>query len=400
MTEGNASMHCGAVFGTFILLIPLTSAAQQAPEVFEPSNVEETPALEAPELEEPTFAWPLSGRPLGSTPSLHIIVSNEIQNDWTFDSDDNDNELNDLYGTIEPFVALNLTPELSIESGLVLEPVDDPDPGDSRAFQDEGLYIETLGIVYAADRYSLYGGKFNPTFGVAWDMAPGVYGTDFAEDYELTERIGFGGSLAGGSDELGTHTLSGNLFFLDTTVLSESAFDNRGRTKKSDGGVSNTESLESFSVTLDGGDMPFLPNLSYSLGLERQEGGRNDPEDELGFVAGLYGGLDLTSGLSFEPIFEYAYFDNAEGQNQDRQYVTAGAALYRGPWNLSASYTGRFTDPDDESNIDDTLLQASVGYEFDFGLGVDIGYRYSDEDNVESHTLGLLFAYEFDILVH
>jgi hypothetical protein len=32
-------------------------------------------------------------------------------------------------------------------------------------------------------------GKLNPGFGVAWDKAPGIYGTDLAEDYEISERI-------------------------------------------------------------------------------------------------------------------------------------------------------------------------------------------------------------------
>jgi hypothetical protein len=388
----------GSLAGAFVLLAPLSLAAQQDP--LKPSDDTNIPVLDAPEIEEPTFTLPLTGRPAGSYPNLEIISAHEIENDWTFDSDDSDNELSDLYATFEPFIALHITPELSIESGLVFEPVKDPDPGDSRAFEDQGLYAETLGVVYANDLFSVYGGKFNPTFGAAWDVAPGIYGADFAEDYELTERIGFGGSLTGGNDDYGFHTLSGNLFFLDTTFLSKSAFTNRGRTRKSDGGVSNTESLESFSVTLDGADMPFLPGLGYTLGVERQEGGKGDPKDELGFVAGLYGAFDVTSETTLEPILEYVYLDNAEGQRQDRQYITVGSAIFRGPWNLSASYTGRFTDPDGESNIDDTLYQVSLGYEFDFGLAVDIGYGFTEEEDIDSHTVGLVFAYEFDLLVY
>ena len=166
----------GSVVGAILLLAPLSVAAQQEPEPFEPSDVEKSEV-------EATIEWPVSGNPIGSTPNLHLVFSNEIQNDGTFDSDDDDNELNDLFATIEPFVALNITPELSIESGLVLEPIKDPGPGDSRAFEDHGLYAETLGIVFATDEFSVHGGKFNPTFGVAWDLAPGIYGVDFAEDY-------------------------------------------------------------------------------------------------------------------------------------------------------------------------------------------------------------------------
>lgn len=386
-----------SVAGGVMLLSPLPLLAQ---EPFEPADVEDTPILDTPDREEPSFDVPITDRPAGSYPNLYVAVATEIEDDWTFDSDDSDNELNDLYATIEPFFAFNITPELSIESGLVFEPVRDPDPGDSRAFKDEGLYVETLGVVYATDLFSVYGGKYNPTFGTAWDLAPGIYGADFAEDYELTERIGFGGSLTGSVEDYGSHTLSANIFYLDTSFLSDSVITDRGRTRKSDGGVSNTETLESFSVTLDGGEMPFLPGLSYSLGVERQEHGDNDPKDELGFVAGLYGAFDVTGQTTLEPILEYAYLDNAEGQRQDKQYLTVGSTVFQGPWNLSASYTGRFTDPKGGDNVDDTLLQASFGYEFDSGLAVDVGYRFTDEDKVDSHTVGIVFAYEFDALIH
>ena len=81
-------------------------------------------------------------------------------------------------------------------------------------------------------------------------------------------------------------------------------------------------------------------------------------------------------------------------------FMCHGLPIFRGPWNLSASYTGRFTDPDGESNIDDTLYQVSLGYEFDFGLAVDIGYGFTEEEDIDSHTVGLVFAYEFDLLVY
>lgn len=398
--RGASIWLCGGAVAAPLFLAPLPGAAQQDPDPLEPAEEQERLGQEVLEDALPTFEWPVSGRPAGSLPELRITTSAEIQNDYTFQSEDDDNELNDLFATIEPLIAFNITPELAIESGLVLEPIDEPAAGESRAFEDHGLFAETLGLIYATGVFLVYGGKYNPPFGVAWDSAPGIYGVDFAEEYELTERIGLGGSVTAGNEEGGSHTLSGNLFFLDTTFLSESAINNRGRTTKEDGGVSNTESLDSFSITLDGEDMPFAPGVSYTLGVERQAAGEGDPADELGFVAGLYGAFDLTPEVSIEPIVEYVHLSNAEGQEQTRQYVTAGAALLQGPWNLSLSYTGLFTDPEEQSSVNDTLFQISAGYGFDFGLGLDVGYLFTEEDEVDSHTLGLLFAYEFDFVVY
>lgn len=215
----------------------------------------------------------LSGHAMAQTaqeeafPRLEIESLFELQSDWTFAAEDEESELNDLYTTIEPFLALWVTPRVALMSGLVFEPVEEPDLGRSREFKDQGLFVETLFLTYEAERFSVYAGKINPPFGLAWDLAPGIYGVDFAEDYELTERIGGGGLLV--LEGYGSHRLSANTFFLDTSILSDSVVNTRGRTERSDGGASNTGDLSSFSVTLDGGEMPALPHLFYHLGASK-----------------------------------------------------------------------------------------------------------------------------------
>ena len=62
----------------------------------------------------------------GRFPSIHGEILFELQNDWTFHSEDKDNERSDLYFTIEPSLSFGFTEELSLEAGLVLEPVFDP----------------------------------------------------------------------------------------------------------------------------------------------------------------------------------------------------------------------------------------------------------------------------------
>ena len=82
----------------------------------------------------------------------------------------------------------------------MFEPVQDPDPGDDRFLEDHGLYAEELFVNYETGHFAGYAGKFNPSFGTAWDLAPGIFGTDLAEDYEITERIGLGGALKFGGE--------------------------------------------------------------------------------------------------------------------------------------------------------------------------------------------------------
>lgn len=330
------------------------------------------------------------------TPRLSGAVSLELQDDWTFASEDDEAETNDLFATLEPSVTVHVVPGLSFQAGFVLEPVDDAGPGEDRFFGDFSGFVETVTLSYATDRFSLYGGKYNPPFGVAWDRTPGIYGADFAEDYELAERIGVGGSLTFAPASGGSHVVSANAFFVDTTLLSEAAPEGRGRTSRDDGGVANTEDLSSFSLTVDGGEMPAAPALRYHLGLSRQEGGRGDPRDEFGVAAALYGAIDLSDALTLEPLVEAAHVENAEGARQDRDYVTVGATLGRGPYSLALSYTGRFTDVDGGGDTEDHLVQISAGYAFAFGLSVEAGYKLAEEDGIASHTAGILLSYGID----
>ena len=53
-----------------------------------------------------------------------IVV--EFQNDFAFSSDDETEEFNNLFTKIEPGLTLTLTDQLSVNAGLVLEPVQDP----------------------------------------------------------------------------------------------------------------------------------------------------------------------------------------------------------------------------------------------------------------------------------
>ena len=326
-------------------------------------------------------------------PRIEGEIPIEIQNDNTFDSDNRDDELNDLYTTIEPAISIRFTELFSLETGLVLEPVLDPDPRDDRFFEDEGLYVETLFLQFATDDFSIFAGKINPTFGVAWDMAPGVYGTDLAEDYELTERIGFGGSVTLGSEEAGSHTLTANTFFADTSFLSESIITERPRNRKSSGGVSNTEDLSSFSVTLDG-ELPFISDTTgYHLGVVSQEGGVGDPEDELGFAVALFSEFALGEETAIAPIVEYVHQSDAGGADEDRDYVTIGAALTHGPWNFSVSDTIRNIDPAGGADSDDNQIQVSGGYAFENGLTFDVGYKHLEDGGNESNTIGALLTY-------
>jgi hypothetical protein len=344
-------------------------------------------------------------------PVLKGEVELGVQFDHAFDADAGGQaHLSDLYADSGAALALEFSPALSIQSGLVLEPV--RSLTEDRYFDDQGLYVEELFLNYERDWLSVRGGKFNPNFGVAWDRTPGLYGTDFAEDYEITEQVGFGGALRLETAKFGKHELGAAVFFADTSFLSDSVFtrpsasdpdvDRPGRLRKRNGGPGNTESLESYAISLDGGEFPLVPELKYHLSHIRRAAGATERYDEKGYAAGVEFALDLGGEASLNPIVELAWFDHFGGQNQDALYLTWGAELALGQWSLAFSRTGRRLDePDDGSgplggNTHDRLIQLSVGYQFDNGLGLGAGVKNERVQGVDTNFVGLLVTYNFD----
>lgn len=122
-------------------------------------------------------------------PYVELELETTLGDDFTFRSNDPGAEINDLFPEAALAVKIGLTPIFSINAGLTLEPVRDPEPFEDRVFRDIGLYVDTLNLQADVDNLSLVAGKFGPGFGRAWDNTPGIYGTSFAEDYELSEQI-------------------------------------------------------------------------------------------------------------------------------------------------------------------------------------------------------------------
>lgn len=324
-------------------------------------------------------------------------VAFELENDWNYKSDDRSNLNNDLYLKVEPSATVRLAQGWSVFGHAVMEPVGSVAKFEHRVFEDIGLYVEELFFEFSADRFGAKAGKLNAGFGVAWDRAPGLYGTDLAEDYEISERIGLVGVWNIFSGEYGDHTVSGATFFADTTIFSESFFRGRGDTREEDGGSSNTESFKSSVVAVNGSRIPGMGKFGYHAAFMRQAAGVGNASDEKSFALAGYSSFDLGDGLTFEPLAEIVrQIDQGGNIGLDRSYIVlAGQFLWKG-WNLALSATERYIDNTTTANNTDSHFQVSAGYEFDFGLAVDVGWKVSEDSGTETRTLGILAAYAIE----
>lgn len=324
-------------------------------------------------------------------PHISGELSIEVENDWTYQSDDPDAEINDLYPTVVLGTNVALSEVFSLNFETTLEPV--KDATSDRAFEDLGGYLNIITANYDGETFSAYAGKFTPNFGIAWDTAPGIFGTNLNEDYELAEMIGFGGGFNFAA--AGEHTVSASTFFQDTSFLSNSVGTKRGPLRLSDGGAANTEDFSSFAVALDG-NFQELAGFRYHLGFSSLGAGEDGNSRQLGYAVGGEYAFNVGENVTLSPMAEYVYFDSYGGiENDTANYFTAGLALNYENWVASSTYQLRDTEVAG-ATTDDYVVDLTFGYVFEMGLGVAAAWRGAEESNVDSEGVGLLLSYALE----
>ena len=341
-----------------------------------------------------------------------LIHANDI-----YDSDEADNEVSEVYTHSEIELELLFNEHFSIQAEITLEGEsvagddhhgdDDGGAGHDRFFDDHPLFIEQFLLNYETEHFDFYAGKFNPIVSLPYHDVPGIYTYHFMEEYSIEERIGFGGTVKVDGGDYGKHHLDISTFYADTTWMSNSILSKRGDLDKEDGGVANTESFDSFAVSLGGDDLNpsgtnFVKDLYYRVGFAHQEAGVDNDDDETRYSVSLGYDPQLTEAVSARTFIEYVSIDHLEGEaDHDRDYLTAVGGLYWGPWNAAVSYIGIFNDADEhDEHQDGHIFQVSGGYQIQDGLleglGFDLGWRDQEEEDIEQNLLNARLSYELE----
>lgn len=307
----------------------------------------------------------------------------ELEDEWVFQASDPEAELNDALATLDLDAALLWPGGSGLYATVVAEPVRDPER--DRFFGDTGIFVEELYLQLHAAGATLRAGKFTPLFGLIAEREPGLYGDELAGDYELSERIGIEAALpyrAFGTD----HVLTAATFIADRTALGGSLFTARERLRRGAGGVSNTPGPGSFALSSTGG----TGATAWTAGIRYQGAGEGDEADEYGAVLGL----DHRVALWGRPVgltAELAHFPRFDGEHARATLLTLGAGIgIGGAWiTLYAGAGGGPAAP----------IQRFAAAAVELPLAEDVtiaaGYRFLDEDEAQSHTLGLRLTYEF-----
>lgn len=370
-------------------------AETAAPEETTTSSASAT-SRAAEAVERGDWIWP---------PYVEGYLGVEVFYDGIFESGDT---TNDLFTETKLGGTVFMRRELFVEFAASLAPATAPDPGQTAIFDDHGVAIGLLALTWDRDTYWISGGKGRANFSIAQSIAPGIWGSDIANDnIKVAGRWGVAGNYGFDLGQFGDHAFEASTFFADTTVLGQRFGSSRGQLKRSDGGPSNTESPESFALALDGTNIAAAPGLRYHLAGLRQKVDRlNDAtgqplpssavSDEWRIAAALvWNNLILSENASVTPIVEFVHFWNARGlENRSENYATAGAEFFLGQWSLALASTYWNIDNPGASGVDNVLVNVSGGYLFESGFGIDLGYRYLDEDNQTSNTIGVALSYD------
>lgn len=297
-------------------------------------------------------------------------------------------ETDDVFLQVIASPVLHFSGRFRIRNETRIETVSPPTA--NRAFDDEGLFVRILRAEFSVtDRLSFHAGKMTPSFALASFVTPGMFGNSYNKEIELIDRVGIGGAYVFGGGANGEHTLTFNSFYKDTSSLSDSFGTSRGRTTLEDGGASNTEGLDSFTLSLEGRGIERFPGLTYKLGLIHQSRGVDGVADENGVSFSLVQTRDTARGDLWTFIGELAAFNNFEGTEDSIVYASAGVVYQTGPWTAVLSGTYRPRDLASGGSFDDYSLQTSVEYNFGRGVSLAFAHEFSRDENLDDKQLGI-----------
>ena len=278
-----------------------------------------------------------------------------------------------------------------------------PADKDDKFFEDHPVFIAALTFNYDTENFSAYAGKFNPVVGVDYHSFPGMYISTLVEHYAIRERIGAGFKVRHDLEDFGRHSLEISSFMADTTFLSDSTVHQRGNTSKEDGGPSNTQRFNSYAISLEGSDFYSLTNnivegLSYRIGHAVQAAAETSPRDEIRYSVSLGYKHIFTRDLTARLMTEHMAINNLNGEtSHDRSYNNLAIRFHYKNWFAGTAYTLIDNEADEEGeNHDGHVFEGSAGYNFPFGLSVEVGYKRSDEENEEKELLGTLLKYSYE----
>lgn len=348
--------------------------------------------------EEPPATWRLSARGRDH-PRLAGETSASLEFYSAFAATDPATERENWMAYLDSAQALVLTSRLGIESDLRL--VVESDGEDARFYTDfphEGLYVKSLVLRYATDRYSLFAGKYEPAADIR-GHAPIFFG-NYSTDLHLGRLVGAGASVTLAHGGIAQHTLTGHVFHRDTSRLSGEVFSGRDRNAMYDGTLARTGRPDSHLVTLNGESTADGPAIAYTLGWGRQRNADSMSPDELIYLAALRADVPLGAHGDLAPSVDLMSLRNNGGQHGNTHNILLGLTYGASRFSVGAAYSLRLGDPGPQNGRKDLITELLARYDLGRGFWLEAAYQNVREAGGQDHLFGVVLGCMREWLVH
>ncbi|MEM6634563.1 MAG: hypothetical protein AAF667_01610 [Pseudomonadota bacterium] len=334
------------------------------------------------------FAPPVIGQDAAPQfPRIDGDIIYRLAFDDLYSAEDGRVSAQDLAVKIEARPAFQFTERFRLGTEIRLE--NEGPPTADRYFEEQALFVRKSFLEYdLTENLSILGGKFTPSFAFFSLEIPGMYGNSFSKEIELIERVGFAADYRFDLGIPGFHMLSAAAFFDDTSILSDSLINSRGQKRLEDGGASNTESLESFSLAFEGRDVGPRQGFTYKFALLHEAAGQGDVSDENGVLIAAKQSLDFANGANLGIFGEAAALENFEGSADDVNFLSLGLSYLSGPWRTTVSGTYRPRDLATGGTVQDYSLQIAVSYSLRDDLAIEVAHEFSRDQGLRGDQIG------------
>jgi hypothetical protein len=289
------------------------------------------------------------------------------------------------------------TPELTMNVNMSLDQVEQPQANNQWFMYGEGVTAGDVWLQWSDQRTGIIGGRYTAPFGLAPLLLPGVFDTNFVNNYNFGGLMGGLGTLSTGDEGGGIHALNAGFFGIDTTFMADGIFASTAAPS----GPGTGGGVDSWMIGYSGANIPLIfPTLDVNIAYISFGDGIGTTAQQQGFNAGAYwqyminnDGNDTLDARAWSigPLFEYVHFWNNNGiEDASADYYTFGLITNYGNWQADATVGWQnLTDPT-SGNQDNFLFTANVGYNF-FGPQslVQVGYAYEESAGVIDHQVGI-----------
>lgn len=289
------------------------------------------------------------------------------------------------------------TPEVTMNVNMTFEQVETPQANNQWFMYGEGVTAGDVWVQWSDQRTGIIGGRYTAPFGLAPLVLPGVFDTNFVNNYNFGGLLGGLATLSTGDEGGGIHALNAGFFGIDTTFMADGIFASTAAPS----GPGTGGGVDSWVIGYSGANIPLLyPTLDINVAYINFGEGIGTTAQQQGFNAGAYwqyminnDGLDTLDARywSIGPLFEYVHFWNNNGiQDATADYYTFGLITNYGNWQADATVGWQNLTEPGSPDQDNFLFTANLGYNF-FGPQslVQVGYAYQETAGTIDHQVGI-----------